>query len=40
MAAHRKREPFDIELGLPVSWSSKAAEVNWFQFAVEYVDWK
>lgn len=40
MAAHRKREPFDIELGLPVSWSSKAAEVNWFDFAVEYVDWK
>ncbi|MEW2548237.1 tyrosine-type recombinase/integrase [Streptomyces sp. NPDC047002] len=40
MAAHRKREPFDIELGLPISWSSKAAEVNWFQFAVECVDWK
>ncbi|MFK0098982.1 tyrosine-type recombinase/integrase [Streptomyces sp. NPDC091040] len=40
MTAHRKREPFDIELGLPVSWSSRAAEVNWFQFAIRFVDWK
>ncbi|MEU3975146.1 tyrosine-type recombinase/integrase [Streptomyces bacillaris] len=40
MTAHREREPFDVELGLPVSWLSKAAEVNWFQFLVEYVDWK
>ncbi|MFJ2176002.1 tyrosine-type recombinase/integrase [Streptomyces sp. NPDC087851] len=40
MSAHRKREPFDIEIGLPTAWSSKAAEVNWFDFAVEYFDWK
>ncbi|MFB7630429.1 tyrosine-type recombinase/integrase [Streptomyces sp. NPDC056149] len=40
MAAHRKREPFDIETGRPISWMSKAAEVNWYDFAVEYVDWK
>ncbi|MCB5911071.1 tyrosine-type recombinase/integrase [Streptomyces pinistramenti] len=40
MTAHRNREPFIIETGLPVSWSSKAAEVNWYDFAVEYVDWK
>ena len=40
MAAHRKREPFDIETGRPISWTSKAAEVNWYDFAVEYVDWK
>ncbi|MEU6228137.1 site-specific integrase [Streptomyces sp. NPDC047042] len=40
MAAHRKREPFDIAIGRPVSWSSKAAEVKWFEFAIEYVDWK
>ncbi|MFE3854899.1 tyrosine-type recombinase/integrase [Streptomyces griseorubiginosus] len=40
MSAHRKREPFDIETGRPISWMSKAAEVNWYDFAVEYVDWK
>ncbi|MDX3784112.1 hypothetical protein [Streptomyces europaeiscabiei] len=40
MSAHRKREPFDIETGRPISWTSKAAEVNWYDFAVEYVDWK
>lgn len=40
MSAHRKREPFDIETGRPISWISKAAEVNWFDFAVEYVNWK
>ncbi|MFG2800602.1 tyrosine-type recombinase/integrase [Streptomyces pseudovenezuelae] len=40
MSAHRKREPFDIETGRPISWISKAAEVNWYDFAVEYVDWK
>ncbi|MEE1938050.1 site-specific integrase [Streptomyces sp. TRM 70361] len=40
MAAHRKREPFDIETGRPLSRMSKAAEVNWYDFAVEYVDWK
>ncbi|UIX34533.1 tyrosine-type recombinase/integrase [Streptomyces sp. GQFP] len=40
MSAHRKREPFDIETGRPISWTSKAAEVNWYDFAIEYVDWK
>lgn len=38
--AHRKREPFDVELGLPITWLSKATEVKWVDFAVEYVDWK
>lgn len=40
MSAHRKREPFDIETGRPISWTSKAAEVSWYDFDVEYVDWK
>ncbi|MCX5314810.1 hypothetical protein [Streptomyces sp. NBC_00154] len=40
LAAHRKRELFDIETGRPISWTSKVAEVNWYDFAVEYVDWK
>ncbi|MBU7598953.1 tyrosine-type recombinase/integrase [Streptomyces sp. P38-E01] len=40
LEAHRRRELFDIETGFPVSWTSKAAEMTWFQFAVEYVDWK
>lgn len=40
MAAHRKREQFSIETGLPVSWSSRTAEVKWYDFAVEYVNWK
>ncbi|MFJ7997574.1 tyrosine-type recombinase/integrase [Streptomyces sp. NPDC096310] len=41
MAAQRKREPFDIEMGLPVTWlSSKASGTNWFDFVVEYLDWK
>jgi integrase len=38
LAAHRKREPFDIALGLPVTWSSATVETRWFDFAVEYVD--
>lgn len=40
MAAHRKREPFDIETGIPVAWAAKAIDTNWFDFVVEYVDWK
>ncbi|MGG2459356.1 tyrosine-type recombinase/integrase [Streptomyces sp. RGM 3693] len=40
MSAHRKREPFDIDTGRPISWMSKAAGVNWYNFAIEYVDWK
>ncbi|MGW4200910.1 tyrosine-type recombinase/integrase [Streptomyces sp. NPDC004726] len=40
MTAHRKREPFCIEEGFPISWLSKAAEVKWFDLAVEYVEWK
>ncbi|MGW7004151.1 tyrosine-type recombinase/integrase [Streptomyces sp. NPDC054933] len=40
MAAHRKCEPFEIETGRPISWASKAAELKWYDFAVEYVDWK
>lgn len=41
LSAHRKREPFDIHFGWPVSWlSSKKDDVSWYDFAVEYVDWK
>jgi integrase len=40
MAAHRGREPFDIETGRPVSWASAASEIGWYDFAVAYVDWK
>ncbi|MFI6287667.1 tyrosine-type recombinase/integrase [Streptomyces sp. NPDC051018] len=40
MTAHRKREPFCVENGFPISWLSKASEVKWFELAVEYVDWK
>ncbi|MFZ3548800.1 hypothetical protein ACODT3_24940 [Streptomyces sp. 4.24] len=26
--------------GLPISFASKSADTNWYDFAVEYVDWK
>ncbi|MFD4114533.1 tyrosine-type recombinase/integrase [Streptomyces niveus] len=40
MSAHREREPFDVETGRPIAWTAKAVDVNWFDFAVEYVNWK
>lgn len=40
MAAHKKGAPFSVATGLPISFSSKAADTNWYDFAVEYVDWK
>ncbi|WP_338676719.1 site-specific integrase [Streptomyces sp. SCSIO 30461] len=40
MSAHRRQEQFDIDTGRPVSWAAKAAEVSWYDFAVEYADWK
>ncbi|MBV9023095.1 MAG: tyrosine-type recombinase/integrase [Streptomycetaceae bacterium] len=40
MAAHKKGEPFSVTLGLPISFTSKAAETNWYDFALEYTDAK
>ncbi|MCY0943645.1 tyrosine-type recombinase/integrase [Streptomyces antarcticus] len=40
MAAHKKGAPFSVATGLPISFASKAADTNWYDFAVEYVDWK
>lgn len=40
MAAHKKGTPFSVTSGLPISFASKAADTNWYDFAVEYVDWK
>src|SRR5690349_14727121 len=40
MAAHKKGEPFSVTLGLPISFTSKAAETNWYDFAREYTDAK
>jgi hypothetical protein len=40
ITARNKGEPFSVTSGLPLSFSSKAAETNWYDFAVEYVDWK
>jgi integrase len=40
MTALKKGEPFSPVTGLPVSFVSKAAETNWYDFAIDYVDWK
>ncbi|MFD3909965.1 tyrosine-type recombinase/integrase [Streptomyces sp. NPDC058603] len=40
MSAQKKGQPFGIASGLPLSFASKAAKTNWYDFAIEYVDWK
>ncbi|MEU3597970.1 site-specific integrase [Streptomyces sp. NPDC006798] len=40
MTAAKGGEPFSLTTGLPISFASKSAETNWYDFAVEYVDWK
>ncbi|WP_240678227.1 tyrosine-type recombinase/integrase [Streptomyces griseoviridis] len=38
LTAVKRGEPFSVETGVPVSYSSKAADTNWYDFAVEFVD--
>ncbi|KUO15270.1 hypothetical protein AQJ91_42670 [Streptomyces dysideae] len=38
MTAVKRGEPFSFVTGLPISYSSKAAETNWYDFAIEHVD--
>lgn len=38
LTAVKRGEPFSTETGMPISYSSKAAETNWYDFAVEFVD--
>lgn len=38
LTAVKRGEPFSLVTGLPISYSSKAAETNWYDFAIEYVD--
>ncbi|WP_234332280.1 tyrosine-type recombinase/integrase [Streptomyces sp. NRRL F-5650] len=38
LTAVKRGEPFSTETGQPISYSSKAAETNWYDFAVEFVD--
>ncbi|MEU5838362.1 hypothetical protein ABZ820_32495 [Streptomyces diacarni] len=38
LTAVKRGEPFSSENGLPISYSSKAADTNWYDFAVEFVD--
>lgn len=40
MSALRAGQPFGVSTGLPISFGSKAVATNWYDFAVEYVDWK
>lgn len=38
LTAVKRGEPFSAETGMPISYSSKAADTNWYDFAVEFVD--
>ncbi|MGK4906522.1 tyrosine-type recombinase/integrase [Streptomyces albus] len=38
LTAVKRGEPFSVETGLPVSRTSKAAETNWYDFAIGFVD--
>ncbi|GGS45147.1 site-specific integrase [Streptomyces griseoviridis] len=38
LTAAKSGEPFSLDSGLPISHASKAAETNWYDFALEYVD--
>jgi len=38
LTAVKRGEPFSTETGMPISYSSKAADTNWYDFAVEFVD--
>ncbi|MEU9240657.1 site-specific integrase [Streptomyces sp. NPDC048385] len=38
LTAVKRGEPFSLETGLPISHSSKAAETNWYDFALDFVD--
>ncbi|MFD9715875.1 tyrosine-type recombinase/integrase [Streptomyces sp. NPDC059076] len=40
MTAAKRGEAFSLGTGLPISFASKSAKTNWYNFAVEYVDWK
>jgi integrase len=38
LTAVKRGEPFSLDTGLPTSRSSKAAEINWYDFALGFVD--
>ena len=40
VTATRHGKAFDVTSGLPLSMSTRAAQVNWYDFAVEFVDVK
>ncbi|MFJ4710198.1 tyrosine-type recombinase/integrase [Streptomyces anulatus] len=40
LTAVKRGEPFSTETGMPISYSSKAADTNWYDFAVEFIDKK
>ncbi|MFE2307469.1 tyrosine-type recombinase/integrase [Streptomyces sp. NPDC059431] len=40
LTAANNGEPFDSETGRPVSHAAPAAEVSWYEFALQYVDMK
>lgn len=40
LVAANNGEPFDLDTGLPLSQSTPAAEVTWYEFALQYVDAK
>ncbi|MGK5547058.1 tyrosine-type recombinase/integrase [Streptomyces sp. URMC 127] len=40
LVAANNGEPFDVETGRPVSHATPAAEITWYEFALQYVDMK
>ncbi|MFH8407638.1 tyrosine-type recombinase/integrase [Streptomyces sp. NPDC018019] len=38
LTAVKRGDPFNLDTGLPISHASKAAETNWYDFAVGFVD--
>ncbi|ALC31769.1 hypothetical protein ABE83_07320 [Streptomyces sp. CFMR 7] len=40
LTAVKRGEPFSTETGMPISYAGKAADTNWYDFAIEFIDKK